>query len=149
MKRFVYFTCMTFLFACTSSPHSNLIALDYEDFGPQVIASELIGMQWWQWQSHGDSRPQKEDIRVIVYKDVPLRLVKEAFPVDQSKLEDYRYIDCQSAYTYLQAKIQEDVLEEVTRQLSTTYQYISDNLCHFTDVKDGNMAKDFGIRNTL
>lgn len=29
-----------------AEPHTEVLA--YQDFGPQVIAHELIGTQWWQ-----------------------------------------------------------------------------------------------------
>jgi hypothetical protein len=39
----------------------------YEAFGPQAIAYKLIGMEWWQWDNHGDSRPRKYPIKVVIY----------------------------------------------------------------------------------
>jgi len=35
----------------------EVVLLDYNDFGPQIIAQEVISMEWWQWQDHGDSDP--------------------------------------------------------------------------------------------
>lgn len=42
--------------------------LGYDDFEPQIIAHELLGMGWWQWESHDEFRPAQYDIAVVVYK---------------------------------------------------------------------------------
>ena len=54
-------------FGCKNAPKQYLV-FDYEDFGPQAMAYQTFGMQWWQWDSHGDSNPNtKYDIKIIVY----------------------------------------------------------------------------------
>lgn len=91
--------------------------LDYGDFGPQAAAYELLGMQWWQWQSHGDSRPRHYDINVAVYKDINLEKVKAMYPVDVSQEKDYRYVKYADAMRYLDEQISENVIPELTEQL--------------------------------
>lgn len=106
--------------ACTSSIHRRLMVLDYADFGPQVIAREIIGMEWWQWQRSGDPDPWEYPIKVVVYKDLPEEKVKRAFPVDPEKQLDYRYVEYDSALEYLNEKIEDDVVEAVTDKLKDT-----------------------------
>ncbi|NIV03738.1 MAG: hypothetical protein GWN59_03690, partial [Calditrichae bacterium] len=93
----------------------NIHILNYDDFGVQAMAYELIGYQWYQWKNHGESRPQKApDIKVIVYKDISPKVVRRLYPVDAHKRQDYRYIGYMDALNYLNRKIKE--LEEMQRQ---------------------------------
>jgi hypothetical protein len=81
---------------------------DYEDFGPQAMAWERLGMQWWQWKSYGDDDPaHKDDIKVVVYAGVPLDEVKKVYPVDEARKKDYRYFAYDDALKYLERHIRE------------------------------------------
>ena len=114
------------LFACnTNTPSSSILILNYDEFGPQVIAYEIIGMQWWQWQSHGDSRPRKYDIKVAVYKNTNLQTVKEKYPVIPEKEQDYRYLHYDKAMDYLNSIIKEDAIPRVTKKLKETREKLS------------------------
>lgn len=110
-----------------STTQTTLI-LDYSDFGPQAAAYELIGYEWWQWDSHGDSRPRHYDIKVVVYRDVPLSEVKRAYPVVKEKEQDYRYVPYGEAIEYLDNLIKENVLPEVTQTLRKTKSTIIEKL---------------------
>ncbi len=67
------------LHGCSKARNSYAI-FEYEDFGPQVMAWEEIGMQWWQWDNHGDDDPKsKYDIKVVVYAGMPLDEIKSDF----------------------------------------------------------------------
>lgn len=101
-----------------------MIVLDYEDFGPQAIANEVIGSEWWQWQSHGDSRPAEYDIKVIVYRYVDFDNVKKQYPVDPEQKKDFRYLEYKNALSYLDEKINENVIEQVTKTLQETREKI-------------------------
>ncbi len=102
------------------SPEYYLI-LNYADFGPQVVACDLLGFEWWQWESTGSSDPnQKYDIKVIVFKDVSLKIIKRHFPVIPEKEQDYRYVSYKDAVDYLKRAIEEDILEVVTSKLKDT-----------------------------
>ncbi len=106
--------------ACGSKPATTLV-LDYEDFGPQVAAHELIGMAWWQWDPHGDPAPaQPNPIRVVVYRDVPLAEVQRSFPVVEATKQDFRYVSYEDATAYLDRTIRENVVPEVTERLEKT-----------------------------
>jgi len=44
----------------------NICVLDYKNFGVQAMAHELLGFQWYQWNSHGDPDPNATyDIKVV------------------------------------------------------------------------------------
>lgn len=75
-----------------NSSNNNFIVLNYKDFGPQDIAEELIGPNYWQWDDGHYSKPQKFEIEVVVYRDMTLDKVKEMFPVDKNDKKDFRYV---------------------------------------------------------
>ena len=117
-----------FFIACTNQVKQNSVMLDYSDFGPQVIASEIIGMEWWQWQSHGESRPMEDIIKVVVYRDISLEKVKALYPVNPEKRKDYRYLEYKKAFDFLEEKIQENVIEKVTNKLKVTKTKLANGL---------------------
>lgn len=79
------------------------------------MAWETIGMDWWQWDNHGDSDPRSRcDIKVVVYRDVPLERVKLMFPVRKEKNQDFRYLEYSKALEYLDKGIKETRDEEVS-----------------------------------
>jgi len=83
------------------------IVRPYRAFGPQVLAHELIGMAWWQWQPHGDSKnPSREyPIQVVVYWNQTLEQIKVKYPVDEVEQRDYRYVEYSAAVSYLKKTI--------------------------------------------
>ena len=100
--------CGLFLLSCNHSPKPYAL-FDYEDFGPQSMAYEKIGMQWWQWDNHGAGNDPNYnyDIRVVVYHEMPLSQIQTLFPVDQSKNQDFRYFEYKESIEYLNEKIKE------------------------------------------
>ncbi|WP_143569776.1 hypothetical protein [Tenacibaculum agarivorans] len=89
---------------------SNTLLLNYDDLGPQILAHNLIGFQWWQWNNHGssDSNDKTEyDIRVIVFKNISTEIVKKKYPVDEKLKLDFRYISYNETITYLDKIINE------------------------------------------
>ena len=99
---------------------ATMVVLDYGDFGPQAAAFELLGYEWWQWEPHGDSRPQATHVKVVVYRDVDQATVAATYPVAPEKKQDYRYVPYDKALAWLDAAIREDVLPQVTEQLRRT-----------------------------
>ncbi len=77
-------------------------------------------MDWWQWQTSGDPRPRKYDIKVIVYKDIPINDVKKMFPVTPSLYQDYRYVEYSVAIDYLDTLIEENLIESLTHKMVDT-----------------------------
>jgi hypothetical protein len=109
-----YLSAITLLIAgCANAPKGYAV-FEYEDFGPQSMAWETIGMQWWQWNNHGGSRPDnKYDIKVVVYRNIPLEQIKTLFPVDKSKKNDFRYLEYHDSIEYLDEQMHalEDISE--------------------------------------
>ncbi|MDN3639185.1 hypothetical protein QWY82_10220 [Simiduia curdlanivorans] len=106
--------------SCAINTTENIAILNYQDFGPQVIASEILGTEWWQWQAHGESRPRAYDIKVVVYRAISLEDVKQQYPVKPELKQDYRYVEYQAAMTYLDDRIGENVIEDITEKLEIT-----------------------------
>jgi len=98
--------------------HPEQIILGYKDFGPPALASKLIGDDYWQWNNHGDSRPRDYHVLVVVYRNVDLITIKEQYPVIKEKEQDYRYVEYQSAMTFLNTSIKE--LESFKDEISKT-----------------------------
>ena len=123
----VFLACVG-LVGCGHKPATTMV-LDYDDFGPQVAAHEVIGMAWWQWDSHGDPDPRtRYDIKVVVYRDISLEQVQGQLPVDEEKRQDFRYLTYAQAISYLDETIREGVLPEVTDRLRETKSRIEEEL---------------------
>ncbi len=116
-------TCLL-LAACAATPEhaaKDTLLLDYEDFGPQAMAHELLGMQWWQWENSGSPNPNdRYAIKVVAYKDLTRAEVERRFPVVLDKLQDYRYVPYEEAMRYLDRHIADDVIADVTARLTRT-----------------------------
>ena len=96
-------------------PHPNTMVLSYSELGPQVLVYDLIGYEWYQWNSHGDSDPNTiDDVKVVVYRNIPLEKVKEIYPVIKGK-QDYRYLDYETAIDYINKNIDKSYLEHLAR----------------------------------
>jgi hypothetical protein len=67
-----------------------------------------LGSEWWQWQPQGDGDPAtRYPIKVVVYWEIPLDLVKQAYPVLQEKQQDYRYLERTKALTFLEGAMRD------------------------------------------
>jgi hypothetical protein len=87
--------------AQVQKPKTNTIVLGYDDFGPQAMSYEWIGMGWYQWNSQGPDDPNaKDDVKVVVYRNISLDEVKRMYPVIEEK-QDYRYLEYQPALNLL------------------------------------------------
>lgn len=114
------------LISCSAPGKQEVLVLAYQDFGPQVIARDVLGMEWWQWQDHGDSTPEtRYDIKVAVYRHIPLEDVKKTCPVLPEQQKDFRYLEHKKALHFLDEKIQENLLEDVTATLKATRKKIA------------------------
>ena len=128
MFRALVLVFFSLIAACSSDINENVVVFNYKDFGPQVIASEVIGMEWWQWQRHGESRPTQYDVKVVVYRKVALDYVKKKYPVVSEQNKDYRYLEYYTAINYLDDKIDENIIEDVTVRLKETRKRILNKL---------------------
>ena len=120
IHRLLTILILTLLVACTDPPNKSILVLKYSEFGSQVIAHEIIGYEWWQWQAHGKSRPSDYDVEVVVYQGETLDTVKKLYPISQRENKDYRYLEYEKAMYYLDLKINENTLDEVTQKLKKT-----------------------------
>lgn len=101
------------------------VILPYSAFGPQVAAYELIGMEWWQWDSHGGADDRDYPIKVVVYWDQNREVTAMRYPVDQAKLQDFRYVEYSKAIEHLahtingfkEAKLDARIMERALVQL--------------------------------
>jgi hypothetical protein len=119
---------LLFLMACDAQVADKTLVLQYDDFGSPSAVHELLGMDWWQWQEHGDSRPRRYDIKVVVYRDLDLQQVRQAFPTNPSGELDYRYVDFVDAVHYLERMIAQNTIEPLTQRLTKTRLRIIDAL---------------------
>ena len=92
---------------CASKNENQMLLLPYSAFGPPTMSGKLLGVEWFQWLPHGDSRPRKYDVKVIVYRDVSLLDVKNNYPVSSNLNIDYRYIHYSDAVIYFNDNITE------------------------------------------
>ena len=121
MSRLTFILFFTLLTSCSVHSQQEVTLLDYNDFGPQIIAREVIGMEWWQWQTHGDPDPAAVyPVKVAVYRDIPVTEVQQRYPVKPEQEKDFRYLEYQRALRFLDEKIAENVQENVTEQLKAT-----------------------------
>jgi hypothetical protein len=75
------------------SLEANTLILKYQDFGPQAVSHKLLGMEWYQWNSQGPDDPNAtDDVKVAVYRNVPLEEVKRIYPVVKGT-QDYSYLE--------------------------------------------------------
>ena len=129
MSRLIFLFLFTLLTSCAVHSRQEVVLLDYNDFGPQIIAQEVIGMEWWQWQEHGDSDPTVVyPVKVVVYRDIPLTEVQQRYPVEPEQRKDFRYLEYRNALRFLDEKITENMLEDVTEQLKATRKKITEQL---------------------
>ncbi len=99
MKLIAIATC--FLTLGVSTSRAGEIVLPYSAFGPQVAAWELIGMQCWQWEPHGDGTGIVPPIKVVVFWDQSLEETAKRHPVNQEKLRDFRYVEYSKAIEHM------------------------------------------------
>jgi len=121
LQQWLLLLLLTYCTGLVARPAGNTMVLVYEDFGPQIIAHELIGSQNWQWDSNNDGNPDLSlDIKVIVYRGVSLEQVKSQFPVSADIKQDFRYVEYAKAIAYLNYHIKKNVLPIVTDGLRQT-----------------------------
>lgn len=126
---FLVITIFAVTMGHAGSLSADTVVLDYSDFGPQSMAWETIGMEWWQWAEHGDADPSyKYQIKVVVFRGIPLSAVKRLYPVVRRTKQDYRYLSYRQAIAYLNRNITENALPELTERLRRTRKTILDKL---------------------
>ncbi len=79
----------------------------YKDFGPPQLSAPLLGNQWWQWPDPENHKPVAYDVKVVVYRNISIDIVKTSFPVIPEKKQDYRYVAYEDAVVYFDETIQQ------------------------------------------
>ena len=85
----------------------GIFIADYSDFGPPQLTKELLGDKWWQWDDPENYKPVAYDVKVVVYRNIDIEAVKQAFPVVPNLKQDYRYIKYKDAAEYFSNKLSE------------------------------------------
>jgi hypothetical protein len=81
--------------------------MKYSDFGPPSNSYELLGSEWYQWNSQGSDNPDgRDDVKVVIYRNIDLATVKKTYPVFAGK-SDYRYLEYSVAMAFLAKRIEE------------------------------------------
>jgi hypothetical protein len=89
------------------SQFPNTFVMRYSDFGPPSSSYELLGSEWYQWNSQGlDDPNDRDDVKIVIYRNVDLPTVKRTYPVFKGK-SDYRYIEFTEAMDFLEKRIEE------------------------------------------
>lgn len=103
---YILFISLFWFTLSSANETRNSIVLKFSDFGPPSMSHELLGHDWWQWESNGDSNPKTHyDVKVVVYRNILLEKVKKLYPVKSEKKQDYRYLEYQKALNYLDYNI--------------------------------------------
>jgi hypothetical protein len=85
----------------------NSIVMRHSDFGPPSGSYELLGAEWYQWNSQGPDDPNgRDDVKIVIYRNVDLATVKRTYPVFEGK-SDYRYLEYSEAMDFLAKRIDE------------------------------------------
>lgn len=82
----------------------GIFVTSHSSFGPPQLSKQLIGNKWWQWDDPQNHQPVTYNVKVVVYKDIPLELVKTSFPVIPEIKQDFRYVSYTDARIYFDEK---------------------------------------------
>jgi len=108
----IFFGIVLLISGCSSnnSSQSQMLVLPFSAFGPYTMSGSLLGVGWFQWDSHGDSRPRKYDINIVVYRNISLAEVQNMYPISKEEEIDFRYVTYSDSMVYFEESINE-VLE--------------------------------------
>lgn len=129
IKLFLLTSLLILSTGCSNKLNCHYVLFDYSDFGPQAMSNEIIGYEWWQWDSHGHPSPDTEyDVKVVVYRDIALETVQRKFPISKKEKKDFRYLEFRTAVDYLNKNSSELGNSEITKQLKCTLNLIESKL---------------------
>ncbi|RTZ20081.1 hypothetical protein [Vibrio penaeicida] len=94
-----------FVFSSSINANSSITVMNYHDFGPPSLSGKLLGVEWFQWQSHGDSKPRNYPVKVVVYEGYELEKVESLYPVNSAKEQDFRYVTFDSAVDFIDSSL--------------------------------------------
>ncbi len=103
----------------TAPIRDNTLVIDYQAFGPPQLSSSLVGENYWQWYKQAPHRVEQYDIKVVVFRNMPLDIVKKRYPVNVDKKLDFRYVEYSKAIAWskklisqTQASLEESIAVE-------------------------------------
>lgn len=105
---------------CASRVEKSTAVFEYADFGPRVMAYNLLGPKNLQWEPEVPIMIGQGKVYVVIYRGLPVEAVERHYPQDRSRNIDYRYIQYGEALNYLDAKIERNLLRRVTERLRRT-----------------------------
>jgi len=83
----------------------RMIVLDYDDFGPQAMAHELLGLDCYSFGDCCCSEPDDEfDVRVVVHDGASEAAARARYPTGPDR-GDYRIIDVAAARRFVDAQL--------------------------------------------
>ncbi|MDO6686728.1 MULTISPECIES: hypothetical protein [unclassified Agarivorans] len=108
MRALVLLLGVLMVSACSQAPiEQHTYVLPYKAFGTPSMSGKLLGVEWFQWNAHGDSRPRAYPVNIVVYRGVALKNVEAAYPVNLEAEMDYRYVEYSDALIYFENNIVE------------------------------------------
>lgn len=108
------------LSACASQVEKRSIVLEYADFGPQAMAYNTLGPKKLPWRSEQPLMIGQGKIWVVVYRDMSLESVRKHYPADTKNQVDYRYLPYDEALSYLDKRIAQNLIRNLTGRLKNT-----------------------------
>lgn len=110
---------------CASAPAERYLELTYVDFGPQAMAYPLLGQNRLGYLPHAPMGLGLGEVRVIVYRPPATAEAAAArYPPDPLSQLDFRYLTAADALSYLDQRIQQNLLGRITERLHRTRQRI-------------------------
>ena len=88
------------------SDRRQVVVLSYSDFGPQVVAVDLLGPEWNPWDAHGDQLDPDVPIVVVVFDGISLEEARRQYPTVEGQ-SDFRWIPKRQAVEWLHARLLE------------------------------------------
>ncbi|HUS68022.1 MAG TPA: hypothetical protein VMZ28_25995 [Kofleriaceae bacterium] len=83
----------------------RMVVLDYDDFGPQALAHELLGLECYSFADCCCSEPGDAfDVRVVVHDGASEAAARTRYPIGPDS-GDYRIIDAAAARAFLDAQL--------------------------------------------
>ena len=82
--------------------------LSYSDFGSGVgdLQRDLIGRDLWRWLNYTEDPLVEFDIKVVLYAPAEkLTDLKQQYPIDQEKEQDYRYVSISDLECFLSREL--------------------------------------------
>jgi hypothetical protein len=84
-----------------------MLVLSYDDFGPQAMAHELLGMESHPWLDCHCDEKEAPPIEVVVYRRLSLATGRARRPVVPAQGLDRRYVTYKAAVRYLDRQLAE------------------------------------------